>query len=71
MRSEVLAEVDRLEPSDLVERLPQLAGLVDVDLAGLLGVSLAELLADLERLDASLEHAALTAEVLCAGEAQR
>jgi hypothetical protein len=65
-----LTEVFWLEPSDLVIRLPELASLVDVDLAGLLGVSLAELLADAESVDAGLEDASLAAQVGSAGETE-
>jgi hypothetical protein len=41
-----LREMAAIEPTDFLVRLPQLAGLVDVDLARLLSVSLAELLAN-------------------------
>jgi hypothetical protein len=66
-----LAEVVGVEPADLVVRLPELAGLVDVNLAGLLGIRLAELLADAQGLDAGLEHASFAAQIGCAIEAER
>lgn len=53
----------RFEPARIVEDNPESRGLVDVDLAGLLGVSLAELLAVLEALQASHKHASLAGEV--------
>lgn len=62
-RLDVLGDPAGIEPSDFLERLPQFAGLVDIDLAGLLGVGLAELLADAQGLDALDEDAALRGEV--------
>lgn len=61
----------RIKPSNLVVSLPELTGLVNVDLASLLSVSPAELLADLEGVDASLENATLAAEVRCTAKAER
>jgi hypothetical protein len=68
---EILAEVVRVEPADLLIRRPEFAGLVDVDIASLLGVRLAKLLADLQALSAGLEDTALAAEVGRAAEAER
>lgn len=53
----------RLEPASIVEDSPESGSLVDIDLAGLLGVSLAELLAVLEALETSHKHASLAGEV--------
>lgn len=53
----------RLEPASIVEDSPESGGLVDVDLAGLLGISLAELLAVLEALETAHKHASLAGEV--------
>lgn len=53
----------RLEPAGIVEDNPESRGLVDVDLTGLLSVSLAELLVVLEALETSHEHASLAGEV--------
>lgn len=69
--SNVLAEVFWVEPADPVVRLPQFASLVDVDLAGLLGVRLAELLSNLQGINACLKHTSLAAEIGCAVEPKR
>lgn len=69
-QSDILGHPVRIQPADLLKRLPQLARLVHVDLAGLLGVRLAELLADAEGLDALDEDAALRRQVRRAVETQ-
>lgn len=51
------------EPANLVKGSPELGGLVDVNLAGLLSVSLAELLAGPEALKTALKHASLAGEI--------
>lgn len=61
--SDILGDPAGVQPADLLERLPQLARLVHVDLAGLLGVGLAELLADAQGLDALDEDASLGGQV--------
>lgn len=59
-----------VKPANLVKGGPQLGSLVDVNLAGLLGIRLAEFLAGAEALQAALKDAALAGEVGCAVEAQ-
>ena len=56
-------EILWIKPTHFVINGPKFAGLVDVDLASLLGVSLAELFANFQSFDASLENATLAAEV--------
>lgn len=56
---EVFLDPLLVQPADLVECLPQLAGLVDVDLAGLLGIGLSELLANSESFDSLDEDSSL------------
>lgn len=52
-----------VEPANLVKGRPELRGLVDVNLASLLSVGLAELLASPEALETALEHATLAGEI--------
>ena len=59
------------EPTDLVVGRPEFAGLVDVDLACLLGVCLAELLAYSESVETSLEDASLAAQICCGRKTER
>jgi hypothetical protein len=68
--SDVLGDPGRVQPADLLERLPELARLVDVDLARLLGVRLAELLADAQGLDPLDEDTSLRREIGRAVQAQ-
>ena len=70
-RSEILTKVLRIEPAHTIIRLPQLTSFVDVNLARLLRIRLAELLANLECLDASLEDASLARKIRGAVEAER
>lgn len=63
MHLDVLHEESRVEPTDFLVRRPKLAGLVDINLAGLLGVRLSEFLALAKSLNASLENATLAAEI--------
>lgn len=51
------------EPANLVKGSPELGGLVDINLAGLLSISLAELLAGPEALKTALKHASLAGEI--------
>lgn len=51
------------EPTDLLVGRPKLASLVDVNLTGLLSISLSELFANAKGFDASLEDPSLTTEV--------
>ena len=60
-----------LKPTDFLVGLPQLAGFVNVNLAGLLGICLAKLLANPQGVDAGLEDASLAAKVGGAREAER
>ena len=60
---EILLKVDLVEPPDFVVGGPELARLVDVDLASLLGIRLPEFLADLERVEAGFEYPPLAAQV--------
>lgn len=53
----------RLKPASIVEDSPESGSLVDINLAGLLGIRLAELLAVLEALETAHKHASLAGEV--------
>lgn len=55
--------MSHVEPADFIVGHPQLRGLVHIDLASLLGIGLAELLADLGTLEAALEDAALAGQI--------
>lgn len=59
--STVVLEKLRIKPADLVIGGPQFAGLVDVYLACLLSVGLAEFLADLESLESCCKYSSLAA----------
>ena len=61
--SEVSSKMLGFEPADPLVGRPELAGLVDVDLACLLAVRLAKLLADAQRLEPGHEDPSLAAEV--------
>ena len=70
MQLDVLTKVDGIEPTNFIVSLPELAGLVDIDLACLLGVGPAELFADSQGIDASLEDTSLAAKVGGTAEAK-
>jgi len=61
----------RFEPANTLIGRPKLACFVDINLAGLLSVRLAELLADSQSLDAGFKDTALAAEIRRARQAQR
>ena len=65
---EVLAGVNRIEPAHFVESSPELASLVDIDLACLLSISLPEFLSDAQCGQASLKYPSLAAQVGGAGQ---
>lgn len=52
-----------VEPADLVKSGPQLGCLVDINLAGLLCIRLAEFLARAQTLEAALKDAALASKI--------
>ena len=52
-----------MQPPNLLECLPKLAGFVDVNLASLLGVRLPELLSDSQTLESSYKNPSLAREV--------
>jgi hypothetical protein len=58
-----LADPFSLKPANLLESLPKLGRLVNVNLASLLCVCLTELLASSQALEASLENSALACKV--------
>ena len=60
---EMLTKVGGVKPTNFIVSLPELAGLVDIDLACLLGVGPAELFRDFQGLDASQEDTSLAAKV--------
>jgi len=66
-----LREMATVEPTDFLVRLPQLAGLVDINLARLLSIRLAELLADSQGVDTGLEDAPFAAQVCSARKSER
>jgi len=68
---DVAAEEVWLKPADLLIRLPQFAGLVDIDLASLLRICLSEFFANPKSLDASLENASLAAKIRGTCQAER
>jgi hypothetical protein len=59
-----------VEPADLVKCRPEFGGLVDVDLARLLGIRLAELLVHSQALQSPHEHASLACQIGGAVEAE-
>src|SRR5690242_3718290 len=67
----VLTEVVGMKPTYLIVSLPKLAGFVDINLARLPNVSPTDLLADLQRIDPSLEDTSLAAEIGGADMAER
>lgn len=67
---DVLTKIDGIEPANFIVSLPELAGLVDIDLACLLGVSPAELFVDLQGMDTSLENTSLAAKIGGTAEAK-
>lgn len=69
-RSKILLEVLWLKPSNSLVRCPQLACLIDIDLACLLRVSLAELLANPQCIQSCLKNAPLAAQICCARQAK-
>ena len=69
--SEILLEVRLVEPSNFVVGGPQLAGLIDIDLASLLSICLSEFLANLQSVETSVEDASLAAHVSCTIQAER
>jgi len=68
--SDKLRNPFRVQPSNLVKCLPQLAGLVDINLASLLSIRLSEFLANLESLDSLDEDPTLGGEICCTVEAE-
>ena len=58
------------EPANLVVGGPQLASLIDIDLASLLSIGLSELLANPKSVQASLEDASLAAEISGTAQAE-
>ena len=68
--SKELFKVKSFEPSDLLEGGEELASLVNVNLTGLLCVGLTKWLGDTQGAQASLEDAALAAEVLRTAQAE-
>lgn len=64
--SKVFLEKVLVEPADFVESSPKLAGLVDVNLASLLCVGLAELFGNTQRIEASFKDTTLAAQISCA-----
>lgn len=69
-RSQVLANPVGVEPTNPVKGGPKLGGLVDVDLAGLLRIRLAELLVVAEAEESSLKDASLAGQVRSAIQSQ-
>jgi len=66
-----LREMATIEPTNFLIRLPQLASLVDIDLARLLSIRLAELLSDSQGVDTGLEDASFAAQVCSARKSER
>lgn len=56
-------KVSRVEPAHLVVGGPQFAGLVDINLAGLLRIGLSEFLVDSQRVQSPFENPPFAAEV--------
>lgn len=63
-------EMSFIKPPDLLKSSEKLAGLVDINLARLLSVSLAKCLVDTQSVEASPEDAALAAEILRTAQAE-
>ena len=61
--SDELRNPFRIQPSNLVKCLPELASLIDINLASLLGIRLSKFLTNLESLDSLDEDATLGGEV--------
>lgn len=59
-----------VQPANLVKSCPQLGCLIDVNLASLLGIRLAEILLNFETFQASHKHSALAGQVSCSIESQ-
>lgn len=69
-QSDKLLDVLGVEPANLVEGLPKLACLVDVNLAGLLSIRLSEFLVNSKRLNSLDEDSAFRSQVGGAVEAE-
>lgn len=69
--SQHMLEIGFVEPTNSIVRRPELAGLVDINLTGLLGIRLPEFLANSKGVEARFEDAPLTAEVRRATETKR
>src|SRR6266487_3736040 len=61
--SKILFEVFWFEPPNFLVSGPQLAGLIDVNLTGLLGIRLPEFLANPQGVETSFKDAAFAAEI--------
>ena len=67
---EIFLKVLFPKPTDLLIGRPELAGLINIDLTGLLSIGLSELFANAKGFDASLEDPSLTAQVCGTREAK-
>jgi hypothetical protein len=68
--SDELRNPFRVQPSNLVKCLPELASLIDINLAGLLGIRLSKFLANPESLDSLDEDPTLGGEICGTVEAE-
>ena len=59
-----------IQPTNLLEDCPEFASFVNINLAGLLGVSLSEFFVDFQTLDSFDEDSAFGSEVGCAVESE-
>lgn len=63
-------KVTLVEPADLVEGRPELASLIDIDLASLLSIRLSKLLTDPKSIETGFEDPPLATKVCSAAQAK-